>query len=216
MASTCAYCGSSSPETVDHLPPKGVFPEPLPADPITVPCCKQCHAGTSNDDQHFRDVLLSAAELESEPRAAKARERLLRSIARPQQRRYWEGFVRAIEDVDVLSEGGIWLGQQPGIPLTPRIDRVVERIVRGLYWREFGKPLPVTHQVLKPHLDQGGRSLDWIAGLGIRVGRRPVVACGGQFSYVFAMTDEDPESGIWIGEFFGRVWAMAFLRRRER
>lgn len=214
MTPTCAYCGRGSPETVDHVPPKGIFPDPLPSDLITVPCCSGCHSKTSSDDQHFRDVLLSAAELEHEPRASKARERVARSLTRPEQVRYSTAFVRSMVDVDIYSEGGIWLDMQPGIPLSPRIGRVVARIARGLYWREFRQPLPETHEVVKAHLDQRGRSLRNVAELGIRVPQQPVVACGHQFAYVFAMTHEDSSSGIWAGEFFGRVWAMAFLRRK--
>ncbi len=131
---TCAYCGRGSPKTVDHVPPRGIFPYPLPSDLITVPCCLACRADTSVDDQHFRDVLLSAAELEHE-RAAKARERVTRSLARPEQERYSTTFLRSMVDIDIYSEGGIWLDRQPGIPLSPRIGKVVERIARGLYWR---------------------------------------------------------------------------------
>lgn len=167
---------------MDHVPPKGIFPEPLPSDLITVPCCSACHANTSDDDTHFRNVLLSAAELENEPRAAKARERVLRSLARPQQRRYSVAFVESMQDVDVFSDGGIWLNSLPGIPLTPRIGKVVERITRGLFWREFRQPVPATHEVVKPHLDQAGRSLEKLSKLDIHAQRQPVVACGRQFS----------------------------------
>lgn len=208
MRRQCAYCGAAS-ETRDHVPPKGVFASPFPSDMITVPACRPCHATTSKDDVHFRDVLLSAAQLEHEPRAMRAREAVLRSLARSEQERYSATYVKTMVDVDVVSPGGIWIARHPGIPLTPRIGRVVARIARGLYWREFGTPLPPTHEIKAAHLDQKGRYVRSIADRGIRIREKPVVACGGQFAYVFVMTQAPV--GAWIGTFYDRVWAVALI-----
>ena len=73
--------------------------------------------------------------------------------------------------------------------------------------------------MIKPHLDQQGRSLQSVCrtmGGTIGLTRDPVVACGGQFSYFFAMVHDAPDSGLWVGQFFGQVWAMAFLRAKRQ
>jgi 5-methylcytosine-specific restriction endonuclease McrA len=54
----CAYCGDVGIITRDHVPPKGIFPKPRPANLITVPACSKCHSQqTSRDDEYFRNTL---------------------------------------------------------------------------------------------------------------------------------------------------------------
>jgi hypothetical protein len=192
-----------------------VFPNPLPLDLITVPCCHKCHRDTSRDDEHFRNVLLSSINLEQEPRAKRARHRVLRSLTRPQQETYWQGFLASMQEVDVLSGGGVWIGRQPGIPITPNVPRVIERIARGLYFHEFNAPLPPTHEVARASMDQFGTQITRLATtFGLTFNRRS--AWGGQFAYGFKMVDGDPASGIWIGEFFGRALVFAFFAEKDR
>jgi hypothetical protein len=50
----CAYCGSTSELTDDHIPPKNLFPKPRPENIITVKACKICVKDTSKDDEYFR------------------------------------------------------------------------------------------------------------------------------------------------------------------
>lgn len=160
---------------------------------------------------------MSAAELERDTRAEQVRDTAVRSFRRQQRQRYAHGFVESMIDVDVMTEGGIWIGRQPAIPLTPEVGQVVARIARGLFFREFGRPLPPTHEVMKPHLDQQGRSLQILCrtiGGPIGLAREPVVACGGEFRYFFAMVHDAQDTGVWAGQFFGQVWAMAFLQQR--
>lgn len=209
----CAYCGCDDPETVDHVPPKGIFPPPLPSDLLTVPCCYRCHSDTSEDDEHFRNVLLISADLEHDPRASRSRERILRSRARPEQNTYWQEFVDSVEDVDVFSGGGIWIGRQPGIPISSPVRRVVERMARGLYFHEYGTPFPHTHEVVRATTDQFGVHITHLATtFGVSFDRRS--ACDDQFAYGFKMVDGDNASGIWIGEFFGRSLVVAFFAEK--
>lgn len=56
----CYLCGklpSETPEgglTREHLPPRNLFLEPRPSNLITVPCCKACNNGASEDDEYLR------------------------------------------------------------------------------------------------------------------------------------------------------------------
>jgi hypothetical protein len=52
----CAICGKSEAVTRDHIPPKGIFPKPLPQDLITVPACKNCNGGDSSLDEKFKFI----------------------------------------------------------------------------------------------------------------------------------------------------------------
>lgn len=211
----CSYCGTSDPETVDHVPPRGLFPRPWPSDLITVPCCSSCHVPWSMHDEHFRNVLVSVSELEQDVGTAKVRDSVIRSLTRSQHARYSAEFIASMTDLDVVTESGVWVGREPALPHGDRIGQVLGRISRGLYFREFGTPFPRTHYIMKPHLDQFDRNQQKLAELGVPLPDMQV-ACGGQFAFGFALVPDVPASGIWIGKFFGKVSALAFLRERLR
>ena len=50
----CYLCRSNEKLTSDHLPPKNLFPKPMPKNLITVPCCASCNGGFSKLDEQFR------------------------------------------------------------------------------------------------------------------------------------------------------------------
>ena len=50
----CIYCQINPADTVDHVPPKGLFKEPRPVDLIIVPACSTCNNSFSKDDEYFR------------------------------------------------------------------------------------------------------------------------------------------------------------------
>jgi 5-methylcytosine-specific restriction endonuclease McrA len=52
--SLCIYCGAAEDLTVDHVPPKNLFPKPRPSDLITVPACRTCNKSYERDDDYFR------------------------------------------------------------------------------------------------------------------------------------------------------------------
>lgn len=53
----CAICGYMVATTRDHVPPKAVFPRPLPIVMITVPACAGCNNGAAHQDERFRIYL---------------------------------------------------------------------------------------------------------------------------------------------------------------
>ena len=59
----CAYCGELA-TTVDHVVPSALYPPSKAGSRvqrITVDACGRCNGGWSNDEAHFRNVLLMAA-----------------------------------------------------------------------------------------------------------------------------------------------------------
>src|SRR5262245_48797807 len=51
----CMICGQYAERvTDDHIPAKGLFGKPRPADLIVVRSCQACNRGTSADDEYFR------------------------------------------------------------------------------------------------------------------------------------------------------------------
>lgn len=56
MAKTCYMCDEKA-TSVEHVPPKGLFPESQRKLLITVPACDKHNMDTSRDDEHLRNVL---------------------------------------------------------------------------------------------------------------------------------------------------------------
>jgi hypothetical protein len=77
-ARLCAYCGGDA-TTVDHVVSRALYPLSKAASRksrITVPACGTCNQGWTDDEPHFRNVIMVAGE----PNAA--------------VRELWEGKVR--------------------------------------------------------------------------------------------------------------------------
>ena len=143
----CAYCGRISPVTVDHIPPKNLFPKPRSSNLITVPCCVPCYQGWSKDDEYFRATISSSYRVSAEPLSQGVIDQLLRSVGRS------PGFanllINSIEEIELVTESGIYLGKEDTFKLdVARIDRVGQRIIRGLFFYEKKFPLPANYQVI--------------------------------------------------------------------
>ena len=60
----CAYCGEVA-STDDHVVPRALYPPSKVTSRfqrITVDACQACNNGWSNDETHFRNVLLVAGD----------------------------------------------------------------------------------------------------------------------------------------------------------
>jgi hypothetical protein len=55
----CAFCRKPA-STRDHVPPKGLFGQPLPSNLITVPACRDCNAGAGQDDEVMQEMAVDA------------------------------------------------------------------------------------------------------------------------------------------------------------
>lgn len=58
----CALCGEMRPVTREHVPPKNLFLFPRPSNTITVPVCESCNHSYHLDDEYFRVYVASGAE----------------------------------------------------------------------------------------------------------------------------------------------------------
>ena len=54
MAEKRCYLCKGEADTKDHVPPKGLFPEPRPSNLITVDCCYRCNQKFTKIDEEFR------------------------------------------------------------------------------------------------------------------------------------------------------------------
>lgn len=144
----CIYCGSKKNVTDDHIPPKTLFSKPRPSNLITIPSCQLCNSGASKDDEYFRDMLIMREDLYNHPVVQKNLEVVYRSFTYPNKKRYTDTLFSRMDLVDRFTEVGLYIGKYPIINIDlPRIRKVVNRIVRGLFYYELNRVLPFDFNV---------------------------------------------------------------------
>lgn len=138
----CIYCGKIA-NSADHIPPKSIFPKPRPNNLQTVPSCVKCNRGFQADDDCFMQVLPSRHDVGQNPAALQIMEAAIRNLQRSEAAGFRRTFLQRISEVELFTEGGIYLGRtlQTDIDFQ-RLESVARRTVRGLYFKWKGVPLP--------------------------------------------------------------------------
>ena len=192
---SCYLCGVAA-TTRDHIPPRGIFPKPWPSNLLTVPACATCNQSRSLDDEYFR-VVVAAGSNDSPQSLDLLRQRIL-----PKMRKrpgLILGLMKSAQWVDVSSPGGIHVGCGRALSFDrPRIQVVIDKIVRGLFFKHTGHRLPtqwvVEDFLYKPLVREELRAA--ILGLPlIEVGDGTV------YSYRYHISDSSDES-FWALMFY--------------
>ena len=212
----CAYCDNPA-MTRDHLPPEKLFTPPLPDNLITVPACDQCNNGASNDDEVFRNELSIMAGSFGE--SAKAAERLqpaLRGIRR--NKAMLKRMVTASQLVERYTPSGLYLGHGYAVPVVPGVQqRVINRIVRGLYWHHLQTRLGDDAQVTLVFIDK--RKPHWREALytfqSLHL-RHVVIGDGETFQYLYGRANDDPAFSVWLLIFFKGTGEQIVLALTQR
>lgn len=190
----CFNCGRPA-DTRDHVPPRGVFPAPRPKTLITVPACAACNGSTKLDEEYFRWLVATVGDQTAASDALIQQRILPRFRARPA---LLHEIMKKSRVVDVYSPGGIWLERSPAFEFDrPRIQRVIEKTVKGLYLHEFGERLSgavVEGFVLNPEIPK--EDIPFCASLPVRNVAPPV------FSYRCLRDDEEVRASAWFLMFF--------------
>lgn len=195
----CVYCLAHEGTTADHVPPRVFFPEPRPQ-LLTVPSCPQCNNAFSKEDEEFASFLSLRVGIDSSvteklhqknKRILGHNQRLKREI-RSRIRPAW------------IEVGGIIVGRKPVIDWPGEAhDRMIRRIVRGLYFHVMKRPLPAETPI------HGSWSLEfppellelWNEFNGENVGNE------GQFRYRCAYASDKPELSCWMFTFYDKHFA---------
>jgi hypothetical protein len=207
----CTYCGKPA-ATVDHCPPKGLFPSPLPSTLQTVPACLACNSEASKDEEYFR-ALLMLTEAGETPAGKQLREgKAGRAIERNGLR---QRIAANVQWEDVRTEVGVALGRQLVVkPEYERIERVAIKIARGLFLRECGTRIPgdtglyarflVNHSLFDlvakhlPHLRLG--QFQW----------------PGIFDYKLGLVSGRPGMSMWVMRFYETAFFMVMSAPRAK
>jgi hypothetical protein len=137
----CAICGVEGMVTDDHVPPRNIFPKPRPnnVNLITVPTCSKCNGGSSRDDEEFKLYISLKSGMEA-PHCRKLHESTRRTIQHNSslKKRLINGSTKFFLPNPKTGEHEPVVLQK----FDPKpILRVSEKIIRGLYFKHFDRPL---------------------------------------------------------------------------
>ena len=185
----CQICGRKGATTRDHIPPKRMFPNPRPSDLITVQSCRTCQFGHQLDEDYFATVLITKDDIAAHPAADPLLEKFYRDLRRPEAAKWRETLVASMEEVELVTEAGIYAGKAPSITLDRnRMERVGRKLARGLHFHVTGSRVPRTHeanahfpQFLKPEAFEMESVRNVLGALD--AAKREVVGDGWVFSY---------------------------------
>ena len=139
----CVYCGERPGSTRDHVPPRGLFPNPRPGDLVTVPCCEQCREPQTLDDEYFIRMVAMRHDVGDHPAAAKILESVHRSFTKPAKRGFNQALVRSVRYKDLHTPTGLYLGRAATYDVAlDRLCNVIRRTTLGLFAEIFGHRLP--------------------------------------------------------------------------
>jgi hypothetical protein len=148
----CFWCGADDPSEQDHVFPASLFIEPRPA-LITVPACNLHNRVFSLDEEYFRDFILASSYSHLEAKLlwqTKTRSTLRR---KPSYRAMLAAQLRKLE---MKTAGGVFLGFLDALIADPsRINSVLRKMARGLYYHHQGEPLgPVEWTIHQARADR--------------------------------------------------------------
>jgi hypothetical protein len=195
----CFWCGADNPGERDHVFPESLFLEPRPS-LITVPACGLHNRVFSLDEEYFREFVLASSYSHPEARVlwqTKTRSALRR---KPSYRAMLAAQLRRLE---MRTAGGIYLGVLDAlIADAVRINNVVRKIVRGLYYHHYKEPLgPADWTIDQVRAD---RPLPPAAVALVR--GMPQAIDVGHVRYRFARAPDEPGAVAGAVRFFGRVF----------
>lgn len=195
---SCVYCGDKG-DSRDHVPPKSFFARPRPSDLITVPSCKQCNGGASQDEEYFLACYMLGVAGATDAGRRLWDEKLARMYAR---RGILRAITRAMRPVRVRTPDGTGYT----IALEADLDRLKStaiKVAKGLYSFEFNEPLSSTARVVcRPiNTEERVRKAQPLITQ-VRPGGRN---WPGVFEYRCGRVRENPHGSLWFMLFFERV-----------
>jgi hypothetical protein len=198
----CYLCGkplADGPQDNEHVVPKCLFIQKRGL--IELPAHKACNGSFSLDDEYFR-LSTTLAAGPHDPIARQVWEGpVMRGFHRPEHPGLKKETLQRLVPVDVHTPAGLYLGAAEAmLQDATRIQRVVNRITRGLYAKQTGKILsldwPVSSDLINPEAAKPVLEL-------LQVRLTPVG--NGVFHYGWKHLEEDDREGLFWMTFYGLV-----------
>jgi hypothetical protein len=174
-----------------------MFPKPRPNNLITVPACLECNNKMSLHDEYFR-LVVAAISNDSPQSHILLRQRILPRVKGSPA--LVKTILRSVQKVPVTDLAGNLVGNNPEISFDrPRIQAVIDKIVRGLFLKHTGKRLTLPSKVedflLNPLFNEDFQQA--VISLPLMQ-----VGDGSIFSYRYLVSDEVPFESYWFLMFY--------------
>jgi len=208
----CVYCHTQEKETDDHVPPKCFFPVPRPSNLITVPSCLKCNQGLGKDEEFFLATFMFSSAGESPAGKQLWAQKIKGAYKKNLGLRH--KIVEHLKQADLLTPVGIFLGRKWTIKTDEkRFEKVVNKIVRGLYFFEYGEPLSDDAEIMTLFLNQEEK-LKEAAKIAseLKIGSR---IWKGIFEYKLNRVSESPTGSIWLFRFWDNAnfWSLTYNKK---
>jgi len=204
----CVFCGVRGPITREHIPAQNLFPPPMPSNLITVPSCRKCNSEWQRDEDYFRLWLVAREDTKGNPARDALFPTVNRSLARVEARGFLKSFMDSLAKAEQVTPAGIYV--RSGTVVTTegsRLDRIAEKIIRGLFYYETGRRVPpdyrvaIVHQSRVRHLRPAFRT-DLLGFVAMVLETKPR-EFGPAFKYWYLPSPNGWARSHWILEFYG-------------
>ena len=208
----CVYCGERRSLSRDHVPPANLFSTPRPSNLITVCCSYECNNDASKDDEYFRLAVTAGMDPTKFPNEFDLSIQAIRKLGTPQKLGLAKMMFSSFAKEPLYSPAGLYLGERGSLNVDrARIQKVLDPVVRGLFFHHLRKRLPNTGMVsvfsdwFAPVLPEEVRApveaiLDFLSGA------EAIVIGSGVFCYRYRSIE---------GEAYGSVWWLSFYEHRR-
>ena len=129
----CLYCGMPA-DSRDHVPPRCLLEKPYPNNLYTVGSCKKCNLSFAIDEEYFLAAMSHVGFTETLQKKVESGGKVDRALSRSAV------FDRLIES-SLIVEGDNEITFAPDLV---RLENVVQKVVRGLYFKRYGRLLKRT------------------------------------------------------------------------
>jgi len=125
-----------------------------------------------------------------------------------------------IKQVDAYSEDGRYLGQRAVFKIDyPRVEVILVKIVRGLFYSVMSRPL-LKHYEVRVFVLEGFDDVFWkdeklTKWVQIGIAQEPHIIGNNIFSYRYAFSVDDEFTSIWVIEFYGYYPVIAFTVQKK-
>ncbi len=221
----CVYCGRVRPITIDHVPPQNLFAKPRPNNLIKVPSCSECHSENkqvSQDDEYFRLMLTLREDTATHPDVIQIMPKVIRSLARSDKVGLSKSLLKSIKVVNVRTRKGLFIGRKQAFDVNlTRLENVVGRITKGLFYHEHGYRLPDEYEVFA-YSESGMQDLTNDVKQELQVNilkplitNAPKIIGNSVFTYRVAYSDTDKNASAWLFNFYERVTFLGMTLPKE-
>lgn len=213
----CVYCDAplTDPDKdKDHIPGKQFFAKPRPADPpqIEVPSCRNCQQEFQPYENYMRSIITfgpAGITTEGQRIWAQTLDRLYTMNRDPGLKKL---IARSFSSAEVVTPDGLYLGNTMLVNTDwKRVRHFVTKLVRGLYFFEFGTSLPTATFISIPECHAEHLDLSEPHSL-TRRGKR---TWPGTFEYKCNRVEDHPEQSAWMFRFLNTNVFLAFTGTQQ-